>query len=145
LGPNFFNRVREETIVIAWPCKKKVMLSLCLINQPLCHEDIRGSGCIAPPFLTSAVDGAEWSASCPDRFTPGERAPGTHWIGGWVGPGAGLDAIPTELSRLLKIICRIRIPRRALELKFKGKRLVKRPKIRQFRHVKDEDFSLSMC
>jgi len=21
------------------------------------------------------------------------RAPGTHWIGGWVGPRAGLDAI----------------------------------------------------
>jgi hypothetical protein len=21
-----------------------------------------------------------------------ERAPGTHWIGGWVGPTAGLDA-----------------------------------------------------
>jgi hypothetical protein len=23
-------------------------------------------------------------------FTPGERAPGTHWIGGWVGPRTGL-------------------------------------------------------
>jgi hypothetical protein len=26
------------------------------------------------------------------RFTPGGRTPGTHWIGGWVGPRAGLDA-----------------------------------------------------
>jgi hypothetical protein len=26
------------------------------------------------------------------RFTPGERTTGTHWIGGWVGPRAGLDA-----------------------------------------------------
>jgi hypothetical protein len=26
------------------------------------------------------------------RFTPGERTPGTHWIGGWVGSRAGLDA-----------------------------------------------------
>jgi hypothetical protein len=26
------------------------------------------------------------------RFTPGERTPGTHWIRGWVGPRAGLDA-----------------------------------------------------
>jgi hypothetical protein len=25
-------------------------------------------------------------------FTPGEGTPGTHWIGGWVGPRAGLDA-----------------------------------------------------
>jgi hypothetical protein len=38
----------------------------------------------------------EWRySSIPDlgRFTPGERAPGTHWIGGWVGPRAGLDAM----------------------------------------------------
>jgi hypothetical protein len=26
-------------------------------------------------------------------FTPREREPGTHWIGGWVGPRAGLDAV----------------------------------------------------
>jgi hypothetical protein len=25
----------------------------------------------------------------PGRFTPRERVPGTHWIGGWVGPRAG--------------------------------------------------------
>jgi hypothetical protein len=36
--------------------------------------------------LTSALDGGEWSASRSGRFTPRERAPGTHWIGGWVGP-----------------------------------------------------------
>jgi hypothetical protein len=37
-------------------------------------------------FLTSALAGGEWSASrtgrFTPRFTPGERAPGTHWIGG---------------------------------------------------------------
>jgi hypothetical protein len=43
--------------------------------------------------LTSALDGGEWSASRAGRFTPGERAPGTHWIGGWVGPGAILNAV----------------------------------------------------
>jgi hypothetical protein len=42
-------------------------------------------------FLTSALVGGEWSASRPGRFTPGERAPGTHRIGGWVGPRTGLD------------------------------------------------------
>jgi hypothetical protein len=43
---------------------------------------------------TSALDGAEWSASCPGRFiTPRETVPGTHWIGGWVGPRAVLDAV----------------------------------------------------
>jgi hypothetical protein len=38
-----------------------------------------------------ALAGGEWSASRPCRFTPGERAPGTHWIGGWVDPRAGLE------------------------------------------------------
>jgi hypothetical protein len=43
--------------------------------------------------LNSALDGGEWSASRPVRFTFRERAPGTHWIGGWVGPRAVLDAV----------------------------------------------------
>jgi hypothetical protein len=43
--------------------------------------------------LTSALAGGEWSASRPDRFTPGETAPGTLWIGGWVDPRAGLDDV----------------------------------------------------
>jgi len=33
-------------------------------------------------FLTSALDGGEWSASCPGRFSPRERAHVTNWIGG---------------------------------------------------------------
>jgi hypothetical protein len=68
-----------------------------------------------PLFFTSALDGGEWSASRPSRFTPG-----THWKGGWVGSRAGRCgedknllsqpgiepwpsnpvATPTELSRL---------------------------------------------
>jgi hypothetical protein len=44
-------------------------------------------------FLTSALVGGEWSASRPSRFTPGEIAPGTRWIGGWVGPRTGLDDV----------------------------------------------------
>jgi hypothetical protein len=32
-------------------------------------------------FLTSVLVGGEWSASCPGRFTPGERAPSTHLRG----------------------------------------------------------------
>jgi hypothetical protein len=43
--------------------------------------------------LTSALDGGEWSASRPGHFTPKARALGTHWIGGWVGPRAILDAV----------------------------------------------------
>jgi hypothetical protein len=49
-------------------------------------------------FLTLALDGGEWSASRPGRFTRRERAPGTHWIGGLVGPRAGLDKVVPGLE-----------------------------------------------
>jgi hypothetical protein len=42
-------------------------------------------------FMTSALVGGEWSISRPGRFTPEERAPGTHWLGSWVDLRAGLD------------------------------------------------------
>jgi hypothetical protein len=48
-------------------------------------------------FLTSALGGGEWSASCPSRFTPRKRAPGTHWMG-WVDPRAGLDDVKKILD-----------------------------------------------
>jgi hypothetical protein len=44
-------------------------------------------------FLNSALDGGEWSASRPSRFTPGERTPDTHCTGYSVGPRAGLEAV----------------------------------------------------
>jgi hypothetical protein len=44
-------------------------------------------------FLTLALDGGEWSASHPGHFTYREKAPDTHWIGGWMGPTAGLDEV----------------------------------------------------
>jgi hypothetical protein len=31
------------------------------------------------------------------RFTPRERAPGTHWIEGWVGPRDVLDAVKRKI------------------------------------------------
>jgi len=43
--------------------------------------------------LNLTLDKSEWSASYPGRFTPGIRAPGTPWIGGWVGPRADLDPV----------------------------------------------------
>jgi len=33
-------------------------------------------------FELSALDGGEWTSSRSSRFTPRERAPGTHWIRG---------------------------------------------------------------
>jgi hypothetical protein len=66
------------------------------------HEYILGSGGIAPPFLISAQDGSECSASHPCFSTPMERAPSTHWMGGWVGPRAGVDA--TEKRKILPLL-----------------------------------------
>jgi hypothetical protein len=39
-------------------------------------------------FFTLALVGSERPATRLGHFTPGERAPGTHWTGGWVGPRA---------------------------------------------------------
>jgi hypothetical protein len=39
-------------------------------------------------FLTSALVRGEWLTSRPGRFTPG-----TRWIGGCVGPTAGVDDV----------------------------------------------------
>jgi hypothetical protein len=47
--------------------------------------------------LTSTLYGGEWSASRPCRFTPRERVPGTHWIGGWVGPRTVLEAVKRKI------------------------------------------------
>jgi hypothetical protein len=48
-------------------------------------------------FFASAIVGGDWSASRPGRFTPGERTPGTHWIGVWVDPRAGLDVVEKRI------------------------------------------------
>jgi hypothetical protein len=37
-------------------------------------------------FETSALVGGEWSPSHPGPLTPG-----SHWIGGWMGPRTGLE------------------------------------------------------
>jgi hypothetical protein len=39
-------------------------------------------------FLTSALDGDEWSVSRPGHFTPGN-----HWTGHWVGHRTGLEEV----------------------------------------------------
>jgi hypothetical protein len=72
--------------------KVKVKLSLCLTKY---HAVKVYEGVVVQlhAFLTSAVDGDEWSASRPGRFTLGERTSGTHFIGGWASPRAGLDAV----------------------------------------------------
>jgi hypothetical protein len=78
----------------------QVFFSLCLINYTSCHEDTWGSGGIAPPFLTPALDRGEWSASRSGRFPPGKESLVTI---GYESGGrrAGLDAVEYRKSLAL--------------------------------------------
>jgi hypothetical protein len=69
----------------------KAKLSLYVIKHHVMKT--YRSGGTAPPFLTSAVDGGDLSASRPGRFTIEERASCSQWIGDWVDPRVGLDAV----------------------------------------------------
>jgi hypothetical protein len=62
------------------PSIEDVNLPLGIMNYISRRDDLGGVEVIALPFLTSAVDGVEWSASRPGSFISGERALGTHWI-----------------------------------------------------------------
>jgi hypothetical protein len=57
------------------------------------HEAARRKRPELHAFLTSAVDGGEWSGPRSGRFTPGVSARGTRRRGDWVGLRAGLDAV----------------------------------------------------
>jgi hypothetical protein len=61
-------------------------MSLCLNKS----HDIKTywGGEVQLQALSSEIDGDEWSASRLGRFNPL-----THWIGGWEGSRAGMDAV----------------------------------------------------
>jgi hypothetical protein len=86
------NSVIKVKVKVKVKMKLKVKLSLCL-TMTMPRRRIGEWRYISTHFLTSTLDGDEWSASRTGRFTPRERVPGTHWIGGWVGPRAVLDAV----------------------------------------------------
>jgi hypothetical protein len=86
-------QVRRKNVVTysAKSCKDIVVPALQLSTMP---EGILGEWKYSSTHsLTSALNGGEGSASHPSCFTLRERAPGTHWIGGWVGPRVVLDAV----------------------------------------------------
>jgi hypothetical protein len=51
-------------------------------------------------FLTSALVGSG-QLHAPTALNPGKRDPGTHWIGGWVDPRAGLGNLEKSNLTLL--------------------------------------------
>jgi hypothetical protein len=71
---------------------KKVRLSPCFNYVPR-HKGVLGWIYSSTHSLTSALDGDEWWASGPGRFTPREKAPSIHWIGRWMVPRAVLDPV----------------------------------------------------
>jgi hypothetical protein len=88
--------------------KVKAKSSPCFLTEHHALKAYWGSGVQLHALLNSALDGGEWSASRHSRFIPREGAPGTHWIGGWVGPRAGLDAV---VKRKIPSLCRNTKPR----------------------------------
>jgi len=63
--------------------KAKFTLELATMAQ-------RGNSYGSTLSLTSALDGVDGQRHSPAALLPG-KSPGTHRIGGWVGPTAGLD------------------------------------------------------
>jgi hypothetical protein len=76
--------IQFETLVYLYPVLKQAALREDVLRK--CRYSSTHS-------LTLALDGGEWPASRPGRFTSEERAPSTHWIGGWLGPRAGLNTV----------------------------------------------------
>ena len=61
------------------------------VHSITCHEGQEGEQRYSSTLsLTSALDGGGWLKPHPVALPPGNR-PGTHCIGGWVGPRASLD------------------------------------------------------
>jgi hypothetical protein len=80
----------------AWRCSqgKSKVVSVLFFNWVPHHEDVFGEWrYICTHSLTSALDAGEWWSFMPLPLYLRKRAPSTYWIGGWVDPRAGLDAL----------------------------------------------------
>jgi hypothetical protein len=94
-NPNNLRRFHNKSWAISthFPIKGKGKV-VPLLNYAPRHVGVFGEWRYSSTHSSaSALDGSEWSASRPGRFTLRERAPGTHWIGAWVGFTAGLDTV----------------------------------------------------
>jgi hypothetical protein len=87
LGPETFEYTLVQTRQY-----RKMLFTIPFFNGAPRHEGVLGSGGIAPRILNLSARWRCLVSFTPGGFTPRERTPGTHWIGGWVGPRVGLDA-----------------------------------------------------
>jgi hypothetical protein len=104
--PYFLTPCLQHYHLLILKGKGKVLPTLFLTE----HHAMKaywGNGRIASRILDLGTRW-EWSASRPSRFTPREKAPGIYWIGSWVGPRAGLDAV---VKRKIPSPCRDSNPR----------------------------------
>jgi hypothetical protein len=72
---------------------ERVKLSLCLTSSALRHEGVWRSGCVDPHFVDLRTGWRRVVSFTPRPLYTRERAPSTHWIGGWVSHRAGLDDV----------------------------------------------------
>jgi hypothetical protein len=75
--------------------RQRIKLFLCLTKH-YAMETYGGVDVQIHKFLTSELDGSDWSVSRPVRFTLWEKSRVIHWIGGWVGTGTVLGAVKKE-------------------------------------------------
>jgi hypothetical protein len=81
------------------------MVKRCLSQSvPIKHYAMKMYGGVAVylnAFVTVALDDVKWWASFPGRFIPKKSVLDTHWLGGWVGRRAGLDAVEKRKTYLI--------------------------------------------
>jgi hypothetical protein len=65
---------------------------ICALTEHHAVKVYWGSGFVAPRILELGINGGG-QLHATAALLPRERAPVTHWIGGRMGPRAGLDAV----------------------------------------------------
>lgn len=87
-------------------------------------------------FLSLPTDGRERSTPIPGRFIPIMNA-ATHWIGNWVGPGAGMDLVQTRKISLLAGIWSPERPARSLRQNYN---FCDKPKVSNRTHTNNKQY-----
>jgi hypothetical protein len=93
--------VFQDTVAFCTPVQFVVhwtfhihVLSWWMYCSTICRHSVYvGVEAYLHSLLTSTLYGRQWSALRCGRFTIWVRAPGTHLVGGWLGPRAGLEVL----------------------------------------------------